>query len=97
MAGNREVAIGVATVLNATSAPEPLPIVLANQSLADAGLIVQNAIRECVDAGVSLHTVKVGPELLRHLRDGHLPRSSFLGVQVEGKEGLGTELLFYRN
>ncbi len=78
------------------SSPEPFPIVLANQSVADAALIVRNVIRECVDAGVSLHTVKVGRELIRNLRDGHLPERSWLGVEIEGGDELGTELLFYR-
>jgi hypothetical protein len=96
MADNREVGIGVATVLASTTSPEPFPIVLGNQSLADAALIVRNAIRECVDAGVSLHTVKVGLELHQHLLEGHLPEPSFLGVQIKGQEELGTELLFYR-
>jgi hypothetical protein len=96
MAGNREVAIGIATVLSSTSTPEPLPLVLSNQSLADAALILRNVIRECADAGVSLHTVKVGPELLRHLRDGLLPGPSYLGVQTASDDNLGTELLLYR-
>lgn len=96
MADNREVGIGVATLLVATSSPEPFPVALTNLSLADAALIVRNAIRECADAGVKLHTVRVGPELLRHLRDGHLPEPSYLGVQIEEGDELGTELLFYR-
>lgn len=49
------------------------------------------ALRECVDARASLHTVKVGTELL-----AHLPEPSYLNVQIEGDDELGTELLLYR-
>lgn len=96
MADNKEVGIGVAMVLARTSSPEPFPVVLGNESVADAALIVRNIIRECVDARASLHTVKVGTELLAHLRDGHLPEPSYLDVQIEGDDELGTELLLYR-
>lgn len=96
MAEIREVAIGIATVLKSTTSPEPFPVTLKNQSLADAALLVRSIVRECTDAGVPLHMVKVGTELLQHMLDGHLPESSYLGVRVAGDAELGTELLFYR-
>lgn len=96
MAEIREIAIGLATVLKTSREPEPLPITLRGQSLADAALLVRCVIRECSDAGVSLHKVEGPPELLRYMRDGHLPGGSYLGVQLIEATDLGTELRFYR-
>lgn len=96
MAEIREVAIALATALGATSEPEPFPVVLKGQSLADAALIVREIIRECVDAGVPLSMVKVGPELMRHLRDSHLPGPTYLGVELTVDDALETELLLFR-
>lgn len=97
MAEIREAAIGIASVLRSSSSPEPFPVTMKNQSLANAALLVREIIRECADAEVPLHSVKVGTELLHHLRDGHLPEPTYLGVRIEGADDLGTELLFYRH
>lgn len=86
----------VATALGATSEPEPFPVVLKGQSLDDAALIVREIIRECVDAGVPLSRVEVGLELMRHLRDSHLPVPSHLGVELAVGDELRMELLLFR-
>lgn len=96
MADTRDVAIALAAVLGSTTEPEPFPVTLKGQSLPDAALIVREIIRECVEAGVTLSRVKVGPELMGHLRDSHLPGQSYLGVELLVDDALQTELLLVR-
>ena len=96
MAEIREIALGLATVLTSSREPEPLPVTLRGQSLADAAVLIRTVIRECADAAIALQKVEVGTELLRHLRDSHLPEGSYLGVDIAESDQLGSELLFYR-
>lgn len=96
MAELREIAIGLATVLMSSKEPEPFPVTLKGQSLADAALLLRATIRECADAGVALCKVEVPPELSRHLRDSHLPDCSYLGVDITARNDNVCELVFYR-
>lgn len=65
-------------------------------SRADAALILRELIRECTDAGVALRKVEIGHELMRHLRDSHLPEPHYLGVEIAVGEDLGTQILLFR-
>ena len=91
-----EVALGIATVLGLGGRPEPFPVVFKGYSLADAALLLRSVLRECSEANIKLSRVQVPTELLRNLRDGHLPEPAYLGVRiVDGGYG-GTEILFHR-
>lgn len=96
MAEIREIALAMAVILRTSADPEPLPVALKGESLADAALLVRTIIRECSDAGVSLHKIEMGSDLLRHLRDGHLPDESYLDVQLVSRADLASDLLLYR-
>lgn len=96
MAGIREIALGLTSVLISSRQPDPLPVTLKGQSLADVALLIRSVIRECADTDVPLRKVEIGTDLLRRLLNDYLLTSPYLGVRILGVDRLGTELLFYR-
>ena len=97
MAGMAEIAIGIAAELGGTRSPEPLPVNLDGQSPVDAALLLRSIIRECSDAGISIHKVVVPAEVLQLMRQTDEAARSYLGVPlVEAPLGV-VEFWLYRH
>ena len=67
MAGPREIALGIASVLGKPGLPDPLLISFRGQTLNDAAGIVEAIVSECDDAGVSVHKIELDPALGREM------------------------------
>lgn len=65
-------AIGIASAL-ASVTLDPLPVQLRGLSLDAAAYLVRAVVRECTDAGISLHSVKVDAELFAWLTADDTP------------------------
>ena len=96
MAGLAEMAIAIATVLQSSRSPEPLPITLKGEGLEGGATLVRAIIRECADSGICLHKVVVDPELYAYLSATKGWAGTYMEVPFERDPDLGAELLFYR-
>ena len=67
MAGPREVALGIASVLGKPGLPDPLLISFRGQTLHEAASIVEAIVSECDDAGVGIQKIELDPDLERNL------------------------------
>jgi hypothetical protein len=92
MAGLEEMAIGIATVLQMSTTPEPLPMELRHQTLENGAHLVRTVIDECVDAAIPLNKVQIDRELFEHM--GRHPEIA--GVLIE-PSGATAELRFFRS
>jgi hypothetical protein len=68
MAGSKEVALGVASVLASPNAPDPFPLSFCGQTLSDAADIVLAIIRECEDAGSPIGRIEMDPDLFEEVK-----------------------------
>ena len=96
MAGLAEMAIGIATVLQTSSKPEPLPVTVRGETVDGGATLVRAVIHECSDAGIRLHKVTVDPELFRFLTSGGT-MTKYMDVSIEADATLGAELCFFRH
>ena len=94
MAGIREIAIGVATVLQCSAEPEPLPLDLRGQSVDDAIFLMKQVIDECADAGLALHEVRFDTNLWQ--ASLATLGSEYRQVSLRPSEALGARIEFYR-
>lgn len=67
MAGPREVALGIASVLGKSGLPNPLLISCRGQTLDEAASIVEAIVSECDDAGVGIDKLELDSDLERNL------------------------------
>ena len=63
MAGPREIALGIATVLGKPGLPNPMTVSFRGQSLNEGAYIVRAIITECDDAGIRVAKVEADTEL----------------------------------
>ena len=70
MAGPREIALGIASVLGKPGLPDPMTISFRGQSLDEGAYIVRAIITECEDAGVRVSKVEADIELHENLMAG---------------------------
>src|SRR6476660_9865923 len=95
MAELKEIAIGIAQILQHSAKPEPLPIELWNEPPSHAANLVKHVIDECLDAGMPLNCVKVGDSCWHAwVLDGVEP--SHRGVSLRRDPSLDQQLEFYR-
>lgn len=95
MAELKEIAIGIAQVIQFSDKPEPLPIELWNEPPSHAANLVRHVIDECMDAGVRLQCVKVDEGCWQAwVLDGVEP--SHRGVPLRKDPNLQQRLEFYR-
>lgn len=80
MAGLKEMAIGIATVLHSTDEPEPLPVQFRGETLENAAYLIEAVVRECTHAEIALDRVQVDEELLAFMRSN----SADLPVRIGG-------------
>lgn len=92
MSGLQEVALGIASVLQSSPTPEPLPVKFVAQSIEEAAELVRRTVGECRDAGVALHQVELDPELARYFRD----QEESIDVPIMTNAELGSEARFFR-
>ncbi len=97
MANLSEIALGIASVLKSTEEPEPFPLTLRGQSLEDGAFLVKAIVRECRDAGIQLHKVETGPDLVGYM-SRHSPSevASYMDVPIKSAADLHAELRFFR-
>jgi len=67
VAGIAEMALGIATALRSSNAPNPLLVELWGQAPEDAAQLVKFIVDECVDAGIALREVRVDPVIVHEL------------------------------
>lgn len=97
MANLNEIALGLASVLRSDVGPEPLPVTLWGQSVADSLFLLKTIIRECHDANIHLHKVEADPELVQCLdEDSSQQTASYLGVKICSSADLHKELRIFR-
>ena len=95
MAELKEIAIGIAQVLQQSAKPEPLPIQLWNEPPSHAANLVRHVIDECLDAGMPLNCVKVDDSCWQAwVLDGTEP--AHRGVPLQRDPSLNQRLEFYR-
>lgn len=92
MAGANEVALGVASLLAAEHAPNPVPISFRGQTISEAGTIILAILSECRDANILLDRVVMDPELHHEVTN----RATVLDMPTESDSGLHGEVLFFR-
>lgn len=92
MAALQEIALGIASVLQSSPAPEPLPVTFVGQSIEEAAELVRRTVGECRDAGVALHHVELDPELARYFRD----QDESIDDPIVTNAELGSEARFFR-
>lgn len=83
MAGPKETAIGIATILASEHAPNPVPLIFRGQSLQEAADLVYLVMSECEDAGIPLQRLELDPELFRIL-EGELLMPMHPNPMLEG-------------
>lgn len=92
-----EIAEGVATVLGASTIPEPLRIDMINHSPVDVAFFVRALAAACERLEAPLALVRLSPELGgRLLQALELEPLEDPSVQVELMEGLEGALVLYR-
>ena len=95
MAELKEIAIGIAQVLQHSAKPEPLPIQLWNEPPSHAANLVRHVIDECLDAGMSLGSVNIDDSCWQAwVLDGL--EASHRGVPLRRDPSLKQRLEFYR-
>jgi hypothetical protein len=67
MAGAKETAIGIASVLGLEDSPNPFLLTFQGQLLAEAADIIQLTVAECRDAGIQLSRLELDPDLFDEL------------------------------
>lgn len=67
MAGIREMALGIASVLRSGSAPNPLPVDLWNYAPDDGADLLRHIVDECADAGIAVKEIRVDPAYVHQL------------------------------
>ena len=93
MAGPREVALGIASVLGKPGLPDPLLISFRGQTLHQAAAIVQAIVSECDDAGVGIHKIELDPDL-----EDVIMRANYSGtVRIVGQDDLVGEIRVFAN
>ena len=92
MTGLQEIALGIASVLQGSRAPEPLPVTFVGQSIKEAAELVRRIVGECRDAGIALHHVELDPELAWYFRD----QEESIDVPIVTNAELGSEARFFR-
>ena len=70
MAGPREIALGIASVLGKPGLPNPLTISFRGQTLDDGADIVRTITTECEDAGIAVTKIEADTELHQNLIAG---------------------------
>jgi len=95
VAGIREMALGLTTVLQRTPVPEPLPVDLWNEAPQDAVAMVKAVIAECRDAEVSLALVRLPKALWSWLDEEQYETPT--GTQIEADGRLSDRIEFYRH
>lgn len=97
MAGLREMALGVASVLQHSGQPEPLPVEMWNSPPDHAAQLVRAVIDECADGGVALGRVVVDRQVaqLFESEGARLPML-YRGVRVDLDPDFGARVEFYR-
>lgn len=92
MAGIQEIALGIASVLQHSPTPEPLPITYRGQTLEDGADLVLRIVAECQNAGIALSHIALDPALWGFLQAGECP----FGVLLVPDPQLIGEALFFR-
>ena len=92
MAGLQEIALGIASVLQGSSAPEPLPVTFVGQSIEEAAELLRRIVGECRDAGVPLHHIELDSEMARYVRD----QEESIDIPMATNAELGSEACFFR-
>jgi hypothetical protein len=96
MAELKEIAIGIAQVLQHSSSPDPLPIELWNEPPSHAANLVRHVVDECADAGIKLSSVSLDEACWQAwVLDGVEP--SHRGVPLIRDSRLRQRLEFYRH
>lgn len=67
MAGPKEIALGVASVVGTKGLPNPLVITFRGQPLREAADIVRMIVSECADTGVVVETIEIDQDLEQHI------------------------------
>ena len=67
MAGPKEVALGVASVVGKKGLPNPLIITFRGQPLREAADIVRMIVSECDDAGIAVKKIEIAQDLAEHI------------------------------
>lgn len=67
MAGPKEIALGIASVLGKPGLPDPMTISFRGQTLDEGAHIVRAIITECEDAGLRVTKVETDVELHRNM------------------------------
>ena len=67
MAGPKEVALGVASVLGKKGLPNPLIVTFRGQPLREAADIVRMIVSECDDAGIVIKKIETDQDLEQHI------------------------------
>ena len=67
MAGIAEMALGIATVLRAGSAPNPLPVDLWGYAPDDGADMLRHLTNECADAGILIQEIRADPVYVHQL------------------------------
>lgn len=91
MAGTREIALGIASVLGSEHVPQPFPLSFRGQSLEEAATIILLIATECYDANVALNLVELDPDLYREVRS----RAS-VDLPIRSNSALQGEARFWR-
>jgi hypothetical protein len=94
MARLDELAHGIASVLKATGAPEPLPVDLVNETPAAAALLVRAIVDSCARQAAPLIRVAVDPILGETLLREH--GDSYEGVAIVGDAKLSNRIELFR-
>ncbi len=92
MAGLQEIALGIASVLQHSPTPEPLPITFRGQTLEDGADLVLRIVAECQDADIPLSQVALDPALWGFLQAGGHQASALIVADPK----LSGEALFFR-
>lgn len=95
MAGIKEIALGIASVLPSDFTPDPLYVDLWNEPPEAGAAIAKAVIDECVDGDIPISKVVVDPAMWEVLAPEAGER--YRGVQIAMDEGLEARIEFHRS
>ena len=95
MANIREIALGLTTVLQMTTEPEPLGVDLWGQSADEGTLLVKTIIDEATDAGRALTTIRMDADYLT-IRGRSELGTLYRSVRVETTDQLRHRIELHR-
>ena len=96
MANMKEIALGVTSVLQHSSTPEPLPVDLWGGSANEGAVLVRVVLAECHDADIPLKVVRVPLDVWTELSSDSAISPRPRGVRIEEATELGTRIEFWR-